>query len=98
MTDSSEKIDLSYQNFNPPTGFYPAEFDWRSLWSIDPTLTFLNHGSFGACLLAVLERQRQVRDRIEQEPVRFFALELEVLAVGGLGRADAAKPRQGVSY
>ena len=74
MTDSSEPKDLSYGTLNKPAGY-----DWRSLWSLDPDITFLNHGSFGACPLAVLQKQRQVRDRLEQEPVRFFALELEAL-------------------
>ena len=53
--------------------------DWRSLWSLDPGITFLNHGSFGACPLAVLARQQAWRSQMEQEPVRFFALELEPL-------------------
>ncbi|MBW4657362.1 MAG: aminotransferase class V-fold PLP-dependent enzyme [Drouetiella hepatica Uher 2000/2452] len=53
--------------------------NWRSLWSLDPKITFLNHGSFGACPLAVLERQWVLRSQMEQEPVRFFALELEPL-------------------
>lgn len=52
---------------------------FKSFWAIDPTITFLNHGSFGACPRKVLERQQQLRTQLEQEPVRFFALELEAL-------------------
>lgn len=52
---------------------------WRSHWSLDPTITFLNHGSFGACPNVVLGRQQALRAQIEAEPVRFFALELEAL-------------------
>jgi isopenicillin-N epimerase len=53
--------------------------DWRSLWLLDPEIVFLNHGSFGACPRAVLEKQNLMRSQMEQEPVRFFALELEGL-------------------
>lgn len=52
---------------------------WRNHWSLDPDITFLNHGSFGACPNLVAERQQQLRAQLEREPVRFFALELEPL-------------------
>lgn len=54
-------------------------FTWSKLWSLDPEINFLNHGSFGACPIAVLEQQQALRAQIEREPVRFFALELEAL-------------------
>ncbi len=53
--------------------------NWLHHWSLDPSITFLNHGSFGACPRAVLEHQQTIRMQLEQEPVRFFALELEAL-------------------
>jgi isopenicillin-N epimerase len=46
-------------------------------WRIDPGVTFLNHGSFGACPGPVLDVQREWRDRMEAEPVRFLARELD---------------------
>jgi isopenicillin-N epimerase len=45
-------------------------------WQLDPGITFLNHGSFGACPTEVLAVQRDWRDRLEREPVRFFDQEL----------------------
>jgi isopenicillin-N epimerase len=45
------------------------------LWGLDPTVTYLNHGSFGACPRAVLELQTSYRERLEREPMRFFLKE-----------------------
>ncbi|MCA8921452.1 MAG: aminotransferase class V-fold PLP-dependent enzyme [Planctomycetes bacterium] len=42
------------------------------LWALDPDVTFLNHGSFGACPIAVLEAQNEIRAELESEPVRFM--------------------------
>jgi len=52
---------------------------WASHWTLDPEINFLNHGSFGACPRAVLEVQSRWRARLEREPVRFMARELEGL-------------------
>jgi isopenicillin-N epimerase len=46
-------------------------------WTLDPAITFLNHGSFGACPRAVLDVQQALRDELEAEPVRFLGRELE---------------------
>ncbi|MFN6481282.1 aminotransferase class V-fold PLP-dependent enzyme [Nostoc sp. DedQUE07] len=51
----------------------------RDLWSLDSTVTFLNHGSFGACPKQVLEFQQRLRSQLEHEPLRFFVREWEPL-------------------
>ncbi|MBT8207697.1 MAG: aminotransferase class V-fold PLP-dependent enzyme, partial [Acidimicrobiia bacterium] len=51
----------------------------RSHWRLDPEITFLNHGSFGATPTTVLDRQEALRDQMEAEPVRFFERDLETM-------------------
>lgn len=51
-------------------------------WTLDPAITFLNHGSFGATPRVVLEAQNGFRAQMEREPVRFFVRELEPLLDG----------------
>ncbi|QYK48276.1 MAG: aminotransferase class V-fold PLP-dependent enzyme [Phycisphaeraceae bacterium] len=41
-------------------------------WQHDPSVCFLNHGSFGACPTRVLQAQVRYRNRMEAEPIRFF--------------------------
>jgi isopenicillin-N epimerase len=52
---------------------------WAKFWSLDPTITFLNHGSYGACPLPVLEAQQRLRSQLERQPLRFFMREYETL-------------------
>jgi isopenicillin-N epimerase len=47
-----------------------------SLWCLDPSVTYLNHGSFGACPSAVLDVQASLRREMEREPVDFLAAAL----------------------
>jgi isopenicillin-N epimerase len=47
------------------------------LWALDPAVTFLNHGSFGACPTEVLRHQADLRAEMEAEPVRFLSRELD---------------------
>jgi isopenicillin-N epimerase len=52
---------------------------YASHWFLDPAVSFLNHGSFGATPRPILAAQQRWRDRLERQPVRFFARELEPL-------------------
>jgi isopenicillin-N epimerase len=45
-------------------------------WLLDPRDTYLNHGTVGATPRRVLERQRVLRDEMEQHPSRFMLREL----------------------
>ncbi len=58
--------------------------DFSSLWNLDPAVTYLNHGSFGACPSAVLAKQAELRLEMERELVDFLAVRLP-------GRIDAAR-------
>ncbi len=44
---------------------------WAGLWPLDPAVDNLNHGSFGSCPKAILERRSELRARLEREPVEF---------------------------
>lgn len=46
--------------------------EWSRHWRLDPGIAFLNHGSFGATPTRVLNRQRDLRAQLEENPVRFF--------------------------
>ncbi|MCP4898941.1 MAG: aminotransferase class V-fold PLP-dependent enzyme [bacterium] len=48
-------------------------------WRLDPEVAFLNHGSFGAAPIAVLDAQSELRSRLENEPLRFFVDEYQPL-------------------
>jgi isopenicillin-N epimerase len=59
---------------------YQGEFStWAKFWSLDPTIAFLNHGSYGACPVPVLEAQQRLRSQLERQPLRFLMREYEEL-------------------
>jgi isopenicillin-N epimerase len=59
-----------------------AKNPWASLWPLDPAVAFLNHGSFGSCPRAILEKQAEMRARLEREPVDFLVREMPGLLAG----------------
>ena len=48
----------------------------RTHWHLNPEIAFLNHGSFGATPKAILQKQREIQDLMEHEPVQFMLREL----------------------
>jgi isopenicillin-N epimerase len=50
-----------------------------SHWTLDPEVTFLNHGAFGACPREVLALQSEIRARMERDPIDFMVRALEPL-------------------
>ena len=58
----------------------------RAEFLLDPDVTFLNHGSFGACPRAVFERYQEWQRELERQPVLFLARRLD----GLLAEARAA--------
>jgi isopenicillin-N epimerase len=51
----------------------------EAFWALTDSVTFLNHGSFGACPRAVLAQQARLHAELEAEPVRFMKRALEGL-------------------
>jgi isopenicillin-N epimerase len=47
----------------------------KDLFSLDPSVTFLNHGSFGACPKPVFQKYQTLQRRLEEQPVLFLGRE-----------------------
>jgi isopenicillin-N epimerase len=47
----------------------------RDAFTLDPAVTHLNHGSFGAVPRVVQEEQQRLRDRAQANPMRFFRVD-----------------------
>jgi isopenicillin-N epimerase len=78
----------------------PAPAPLASHWALDPAVTYLNHGAFGACPRAVLELQSELRIRMERQAIRFFVRDLEGLldqARAALGAFLGADP-EGLAF
>ena len=67
----------------------PSAAELREEFLLDPEVTFLNHGSFGACPRPVLERYQAWQRELEREPVRFLARRLPELLDGARSRLAA---------
>jgi isopenicillin-N epimerase len=50
--------------------------DLLSLWPLDPSSIYLNHGTVGVVPHFVLDAQQRLRNRIERQPARFMLREL----------------------
>ena len=48
----------------------------KSLFLLDPSIVFLNHGSFGACPRPVFDAYQAWQRRLERQPVKFLGREL----------------------
>jgi isopenicillin-N epimerase len=48
-------------------------------FTLDPNVTYLNHGAFGACPRPVQAVQQEFRARLERNPLHFFMREMEGL-------------------
>ncbi|HEY3348428.1 MAG TPA: aminotransferase class V-fold PLP-dependent enzyme [Thermoanaerobaculia bacterium] len=68
---------------------------YADLWTLDPAVDYLNHGSFGACPKAILEKQSDLRTRLEREPMDFLVRHAPALyaeARTALGQFVGADP------
>ena len=50
----------------------PSRSELSKHWILDPNITFLNHGSFGACPKLILDKQTKLRTSLESDPVTFM--------------------------
>ena len=83
MSDESKSIEdqdsTNEVEESAPERPAPIRLDLSPHFSLDSSITFLNHGSFGACPQRVQHQQDDLRRQMESEPVRFFTRELPTL-------------------
>ncbi len=63
--------------------------DTHVWWQLDPRVTFLNHGSFGACAGPVLDAQQRWRAELERQPVDFLERRIDGLVGETRGQVAA---------
>jgi isopenicillin-N epimerase len=84
-------MPATMMTFSPPQ---PLAADIRSHWTLDPSVAFLNHGSFGAAPREVLAEQSKWRDVLEHEPLHFYdrlarpAMDTALARIGAFIGAD----------
>lgn len=57
-------------NIEPPAPI--SGFSDASAWSLDPQITYLNHGSFGARRCELIDHQQELRTAFEASPIEFL--------------------------
>ncbi len=67
----------------------PAPGALSSGWCLDEDIVFLNHGSFGACPLAVMDFRKDLLARIERNPMDFLLQEYQPLLEDVLRRLES---------
>ena len=48
----------------------------KKLFMLDPEITYLNHGSYGACPRPIFESLIKMKEKLEFEPVRFLGYDV----------------------
>ena len=76
MVSSGKEPQAQVIEKEPPLSRAPSP---AADWALDATVTYLNHGSFGACPRAILDVQKGWRDKLEAQPTRFLGRDLEDL-------------------
>ena len=57
----------------------PSRSNLSEFWDLNPSIVFLNHGSFGACPKAVMDHQFQLRKELESDPIQFLDVKAKEL-------------------
>ena len=78
LRTSAEDLRHFYFQGHPHLSDLSRPFVPRSEWILDPDVTFLNHGSFGAVPLNLTAEQQRLREQMERNPTKFLTFELPI--------------------
>jgi isopenicillin-N epimerase len=70
--DAMNDRAFSSATVSPPMPPAPLGPNLHEEWLLDPSVTFLNHGCFGACPKKVLNVQSELRAQLETQPLVFL--------------------------